>query len=124
MGVAFPSDTGGTYITVFSHRVNLLAQTHHASPGPILGHVIAHEIGHLLLGPTRPNPTGIMREPWTAEEVQRLSQGTLLFSREDAAEMRRELKRRSQGSGGSARGPQSPNGACGLPPGFDLQASR
>jgi hypothetical protein len=32
---------------------------------------MAHEIGHLLLGSTAHSATGLMREVWTDEELQR-----------------------------------------------------
>jgi hypothetical protein len=46
---------------VFSNRVDELARRHPIDPGIILGRVIAHEIGHLLLPPGRHAHHGLMR---------------------------------------------------------------
>ena len=36
-----------------------------------LGYVMAHEVGHILLGHLKHSPRGIMRSTWTGEEVLR-----------------------------------------------------
>jgi hypothetical protein len=45
---------------IFYPRVETMAADGDASLADILGHAMAHEIGHLLLGPSQP-PVGIMR---------------------------------------------------------------
>jgi hypothetical protein len=44
---------------VLYDRIATFAQAHKADPGRILGQVIAHEIGHLILGPGH-SPEGLM----------------------------------------------------------------
>ena len=97
LGVSFPFSNGGTLMTVFYNRVNELANKHIATHAQILGHAMAHEMGHLLLGPTFHDGLGIMREPWTAEDLERLATGTLLFSTEESILMHCELRRRIRG---------------------------
>jgi hypothetical protein len=97
LGVSFPFTNGGTLMTVFYDRVNELANKHIATQAQILGHAIAHEMGHLLLGPTFHDGLGIMREPWTAEDLQRLATGTLLFSARESILMQCELTHRIRG---------------------------
>jgi len=46
--------------------------------GEVLGHGIAHEIGHLLLGPAR-SPRGLMSAHWTTEELRLASRNQLNF---------------------------------------------
>src|SRR4029077_17568211 len=41
----------------------------------ILGCVIAHELGHLLLGPNSHSPTGVMQAQWERKQVQELMMG-------------------------------------------------
>ena len=45
---------------IFSHRVAALAKRNQRSLGDVLGWVIAHELGHLLLPENSHSPTGIM----------------------------------------------------------------
>lgn len=52
---------GGIYATIFYPRVKEYAQEGIASHSQILGHAIAHEIGHFLLGPVPHARFGIMR---------------------------------------------------------------
>lgn len=54
----------------------------------ILGGVIAHELGHLLLGSNRHSHVGIMQPRWTPSQVRQLTKGMLLFSTEESQLMR------------------------------------
>ena len=56
----------------------------------ILGCVIAHELGHLLLGSNGHSDTGIMQPRWEANQVRQLMTGTLLFTSEQSKAMRVE----------------------------------
>jgi hypothetical protein len=55
------AEPGGLTATVLYNRVERLARRHHKKPELILGYVIAHELGHLLLPPHSHSATGIMR---------------------------------------------------------------
>lgn len=57
----------------------------------VLGHVMAHEIGHLLL-PTRAHSRdGLMRASWDRRDVERLKTGGLLFTRDQGDLIRRKI---------------------------------
>ena len=82
-GVAFlGADGTGAYSDVFYGSVDKFNRQAHSNVGRVLGHVMAHEIGHLLLGSHAHSPWGIMCAKWRAQEVQRLEMGTLLFNAE------------------------------------------
>lgn len=51
-----------------------------ATHSQILGHAIAHEMGHLLLGPGPHARLGIMRGVWTAEDLHSVAMGAFRFS--------------------------------------------
>lgn len=70
----------GTLATVFVDRVQSLVQSQ-ADPWAMVGRVMAHEIGHLLLGSTSHSDTGLMREIWTLSELMRSRPSDWLFSR-------------------------------------------
>jgi hypothetical protein len=58
----------------------------------LLGHVIAHEVGHLLL-PSRPHTRfGIMSTGWGAPQAADAASGTLLFRKDEARVMQEGLR--------------------------------
>lgn len=54
----------------------------------ILGGVMAHEIGHLLLGLDSHSPTGIMQAHWGRKQVRELLKRDLLFTGEQSRQIR------------------------------------
>lgn len=60
----------------------------------VLGGVIAHELGHLLLGTNGHSSTGIMQPRWEPNQVQQLMMGSLLFTPEQSKLMREEARTR------------------------------
>ncbi len=60
----------------------------------ILGCVIAHEIGHLLLGSNSHADTGVMQGHWGRGQIRRAMTGTLLFTQEQARLIRAETEKR------------------------------
>ena len=71
-----------------------LAHGDQAMDAAILGHVMAHELGHLLLGTTGHTARGLMHAAWRGKELQRVAQGSLLFTSDEAAKMRRNAATR------------------------------
>src|SRR6185295_3420317 len=61
LGYAAMTPDGGAYITVFINPVQRMAGVNNLSDGALLGHVVAHEMGHLLLGANSHTSGGIMR---------------------------------------------------------------
>jgi hypothetical protein len=96
VGFALPSTHPGraSAAWVFYHRVEVLAEGKDASESQILGHAIAHEIGHLLLGPDRHSDHGIMRANWGPRDLQEAARGQLVFTTEQGERIRREVRAR------------------------------
>ncbi len=93
-GVAFLSPDGsGRYSDVFWKRAQDLHAISNLDLSGILGSVIAHEIGHLLLGSNAHAVSGIMRAHWEAEELRRIAMGTLLFTPQQAKLMHERARR-------------------------------
>ena len=61
------------------------------SVGVILGHAIAHELGHLLI-PGDAHGKGIMREQWTSADWRDAVRGHLLFHRDHARQIHEALR--------------------------------
>ena len=60
----------------------------------ILGCVIAHEVGHLLLGSNSHSDSGIMQGHWERGQVRQAVTGTLLFTPEQAKLIQAETQKR------------------------------
>jgi hypothetical protein len=96
-----PEDGGfGMTAQVCAHCCEELAKGSESLHAAILGHVMAHEIGHLLLGIGSHGPTGLMHVPWRHKELESVAQGTLLFTPSEGEKMRRQVAARlnEQGS--------------------------
>jgi hypothetical protein len=105
-GVAFLSEEGmGAYSDVFYPLVEKLHSDCDASLSRVLGHVMAHEIGHLLLGLRSHSALGIMQPQWRGEALRRIGMGTLLFTAEQARCMREILLAKSEDSIATAARP-------------------
>jgi hypothetical protein len=93
-GIAFLSPDGsGESSDVFWKRAEDLHATSNLDLGSILGSVMAHEMGHLLLGSHAHAVGGIMRARWEGEELRRIAMGTLLFTPQQADLMRGNASR-------------------------------
>ena len=91
-GAAFLGRDGtGQYTNVFYDRVNELHRDWNVSLADMLGHVMAHEVGHLLLGLNAHSISGIMRSHWDSAELKAAERGRLLFSAEQSRIMRERL---------------------------------
>lgn len=66
-----PVTRTGVLATVFVDRVERLAQASDGDLGMLLGHAMAHEIGHLLTGRSAHALHGLMRPRWTRAEIAR-----------------------------------------------------
>lgn len=85
----------GTLATIYADRVAGLARSSRTDFGTLLGRVVAHETGHLLLGTTAHHAQGLMRAHWSGREM-RASVGTdWLFSRAEAEQIRERFGSRS-----------------------------
>ena len=91
-GVAFlAADGTGAYIDVFYDAIEKLHHESGTTPGRLLGHVMAHEIGHLLLGSHAHSNSGIMCPFWSQRELRSLEMGTMWFTRDQARTMKSRL---------------------------------
>lgn len=82
----------GVIAYAFYGRIDDLAR--HVLNGrvaPLLGHVFAHEIGHLVLPAHAHSDTGLMRGDWDGQQIGRAIRGMLRFTAEEAALIRQHL---------------------------------
>ena len=91
-GVSFLNDDTGTYADLFLEPIERLhEQEKGITLAQILGDVLAHELGHLLLGSNAHSRDGIMQPHWTKEQLHRAGMGRMQFSKEQAAKMRTRI---------------------------------
>jgi hypothetical protein len=93
-GIALPALDGGfsKHAIVFYGRVEELVRLADSTRVAVLGHIMAHEIGHLLLGPGSHSSEGIMQFPWTKKEVGLADKGWLRFTQHQAERIRAEVR--------------------------------
>lgn len=82
---------------IFFHRVEQAAKKSQrtaraTSQWVLLAHVVAHEIGHLLLGPDSHSGRGIMRARWRQEDLQEMEIGQMVFTAGQAKLIRSRLE--------------------------------
>jgi hypothetical protein len=74
----------GCIASVFFNRVKELTDRTGISLHQVLGHAMAHELGHLLLGSNSHSSLGLMRAKWSNRDMERAAKGDLLFTSEQA----------------------------------------
>jgi hypothetical protein len=79
-----------------------------ASTSQILACAMAHEIGHLLLGPDHHSREGIMCARWNQKTLEEVGQGRMLFSRDQARLLRNQVKTRTEMAQEGITGRHSP----------------
>ena len=88
-------DNSGQIANVFYGRLEGLQTSAACSRGVMLGHVIAHELGHLLLGHNSHSSSGIMSPNWQRDnQIIQIRSGALLFTPEEADRIRKNVSDR------------------------------
>jgi hypothetical protein len=93
-GAAFlDADGHGQYADVFFDAIRQLQNGEtQVSQVQLLGYVMAHEIGHLLLGSNAHSHLGIMKPRWSTAELQSISMGRLSFAADQCREIHNKLE--------------------------------
>jgi hypothetical protein len=95
-GFTLLSDSGeaATLAFVCAECIETLAQGVESRLAGILGCMMAHELGHLLLGRGSHSAAGIMHVPWGHKDLDQAAVGDLRFLRSEVRRMHAELERR------------------------------
>jgi len=86
----------GVYARVFYSHIQAKAERERVNSGALLGLAVAHEFGHLLLGPNAHSPQGIMRANWSHRDIERGIQGQLQFTSQQVPILRAGVEARIQ----------------------------
>jgi hypothetical protein len=87
MGSALVSGRFPSVASVFYHRAVELEAGKLGARAEILGGILAHEIGHLLLAENSHSGTGVLRALWGDQDLRMIACGRLWFTPEQAARM-------------------------------------
>jgi len=91
LGTSYPDEQGAGYFAyVFYDRVRELAQRRTLGH-TLLADVMAHEVGHLLLGSNSHSVSGIMCARWDAEQLRNVSEGRMSFAASESRQMRERV---------------------------------
>ena len=82
----------GRFAWVFYDRVRIYSAELGLSVPQMLGHVIAHELGHLLLPHGAHSVAGVMRAGWDRAQVKTVVEGLVTFTPDQAALIRERLQ--------------------------------
>ena len=91
----YPQD--GSFATVanaFAHQAEQIASRHRLRQEVMLGHIVAHELGHLLLGVGSHAGSGIMHAPWLPKELESIAQGSMWFSSDESRKIQVNIRAR------------------------------
>jgi hypothetical protein len=92
LGVSYLAEDGvGFQGVVFCERVAELQSGTGVDMAILLGVVMAHELGHLLLGTNSHSPGGLMRASWRREDLAHAVKGALFLSDDQSDHMRAKL---------------------------------
>jgi hypothetical protein len=92
LGAALVDGKGvGYYAYVFYDSVQRVAEERKLGHA-VLGDVLAHEIGHLLLGSNSHSLSGIMSAHWSGEDLRRISEAAMLFTPNQGRMLRDRLE--------------------------------
>lgn len=91
--LAYAHEFEGVHIVVFYDRLQSMA-TRELRP-TLLGHVLAHEITHILEGVDHHSPEGIMKAHWTSEDIAKMAYRPLPFNPLDVELIHLGFARRS-----------------------------
>jgi hypothetical protein len=81
--MAYAKPYEGKHVRVFYDRVSNLQPYPKHTACQILGHVLAHEIGHMLQRTSRHSETGVMKAQWTAADYKSMAVRPFRFTAED-----------------------------------------
>jgi len=91
-GVAFLGDDGrGRYCDVFFAGIAATKDQPEVRNFELLGAVMSHELGHLLLGSHSHSVFGIMMPVWDREGLRHIGMGDLSFTRQESSRIRARL---------------------------------
>jgi hypothetical protein len=102
LGISLPHAQFGVSATIFQERVESVCRSAGQDFAIVLGHAIAHEMGHVVLASDAHAPSGIMRARWGKTELDEAAEGQLGFTAQQRAEIGEYASRAAATAGRNA----------------------
>src|SRR5205085_12404172 len=93
LGYALPCAERGMQVTIYADRVESVSSSTLAGFHRVLGHALAHEIGHVLLRSCAHDNSGLMKGVWAKSDWQRAAITIIPLTSGQARRVREELQR-------------------------------
>jgi hypothetical protein len=93
LGFALPWAKRGIQVTIYADRVEMASSSSLASFYRVLGHALAHELGHVILRSTAHESSGLMKGVWSKSDWQLAAVGLVPFNLDQAKNMTQALLR-------------------------------
>jgi hypothetical protein len=91
LGMAQPLTRTGLNVRIYAEHVREAAAKENCPYASVLSHVIAHEIGHVLLRSNTHAGRGLMSDVWTGREYDWMGKEFLYFTEGESRQMRATL---------------------------------
>jgi hypothetical protein len=91
---SFPLQTRELRIDVLVDRFGPILRSQPLLAGPLLGHVLAHEIAHVLQGVSRHSEAGILRARWNGNDYRQMQRQLMEFDRAEVKLIRLGIESR------------------------------
>lgn len=86
LGVAQPFTSSGMRVWLFKDRLDGLTRSYHQTDaGRVVGHALAHEIGHVLIGGVTHSESGLMAAHWDNRIIAEILHGKVRFTAAEIA---------------------------------------
>jgi hypothetical protein len=83
--------TGEPCVVVFMDRVEPMSAKNPNTASSLLGHVLAHEIAHVLKQASDHSESGVLKSRWSSEEIRGMRGEPLKFTASDALILRKSI---------------------------------
>ncbi|HEY6990937.1 MAG TPA: hypothetical protein VH369_21255 [Bryobacteraceae bacterium] len=80
LGYSLPCAQSGAQITLYADRMEAVSRTTNASFYRVLGHSLAHELGHVLRRSEAHDASGLMKDVWTSADWRRAALSIVIFN--------------------------------------------
>jgi hypothetical protein len=84
MAFSQPYALGGASMTVFMDRLEVIGGSNPTTTAALLGHVLAHEMGHVLQRTEHHSASGVLKARWSQAEIMKMAWEPLRFTDYDA----------------------------------------
>lgn len=88
LGYSLPFAHRGAHVVIFYDRIEVLTRSGNLPESVVLGHAMAHELGHVLLGSSEHTSGGLMQASWTVAAWRLASAGLIGFDRAERKRVR------------------------------------